>query len=153
MAASSGYFVAADIPSTLLGYPGAFNLDLTPLLGRWGEIAEVVESAVIEAGGGGRMGAWVYPLGYIQSAGLAEFGRLLAEGTATLDDTGALLESLGALSPGAKWNGSYLNDLVTGKPLRNYFLVYQDLYVFGRGYINTTGVSIPDEYYFITLGR
>jgi hypothetical protein len=146
-----GYFVEADIPSPLLGYPGAFDIDIEPFLGRWQEVLAVVEKAVIDAGGSGRMGTWAYPLGFAQTTGLVGFGKLLAEGRTKVSDINTLLECLDIVSPGASWNGSYLTDLVTGKPLRNVFLIYQDVYIFGQGYIETTKIDIPIKYYSINI--
>jgi hypothetical protein len=151
MAFYGGYFIEADIPSTLLGYPGAFNLNLNPFLGQWVYILGVVEDAVSMAGGSGRLGTWVYPLGFTQTTGLVEFARLLVEGRANIADINSLLACLGVYTPGARWNGSFINDQVTGKPLRNYFLIYQDTYIFGKGYIETTKVDIPDKFFTIKL--
>jgi hypothetical protein len=151
MAAHGGYFVEADIPSPLLGYPRAFDLDLEEHLGQWPTILDIVEKAVERAGGSGRMGTWTFPLGFIQTTGLAEFGKLLAESKTVVSDIDTLLQCLDVFSPGSRWNGSYLNDLASGKPVLNYFLIYQDTYVFGRGYIETTKVEIPDKFYAITL--
>jgi hypothetical protein len=151
VAEHGGFFVTADIPSALLGYPEAFGVDVGPYLGRWPELRTAVEEAVVSAGGGGRMGLWTYPLGFAQTAGLVEFAKRLIEGSSEVDDLKALLAILSENYPGAEWNGSLLNDMLTGKPLRNYFLVYQDVYILGRGYIPTTKVAIPDKYYAIRL--
>ncbi|MDR1658039.1 MAG: DUF3798 domain-containing protein, partial [Deltaproteobacteria bacterium] len=153
LAKEGGYFVEADIPSPLLGFPGAFNLDLEPFLGQWGLILSLVEEAVVEQGGGNRMGTWAYPLGFTQTAGLVEFGKLLTEGKAKPTDVNVILECLGVFTPGARWSGSFLNDPVTGKPMRNYFLIYQDTYIFGQGYIETTKVEIPDKYFSMKPDR
>ncbi|MDR1607407.1 MAG: DUF3798 domain-containing protein [Deltaproteobacteria bacterium] len=147
VAEKGGFFVEADIPSPLLGYPQAFSLDIEPFLGQWNLVLKKVEEAVVAAGAGGRLGAWSYPLGFSQTAGLVEFGRLLAENRALISDTPVFLETLDNLSPGSNWNGSYLNDPKSGKPWRNFFLVYQDTYVFGRGYIETTKIDVPIKYY------
>jgi hypothetical protein len=80
-----------------------------------------------------------------------EFARLLLEEKAEINDLNALLQCLGIFTPGARWNGSFLNDPLTGKPLRNYFLIYQDTYIFGKGYIETTKIKIPSKYYSIKL--
>ncbi|MDR0355837.1 MAG: DUF3798 domain-containing protein [Deltaproteobacteria bacterium] len=150
LAKYGGYFVEADIPSPLTGYPAAFDIDLEPYLGQWNVILDLVDKKVVEAGAKGRLGTWAYPLGFTQSAGLVEFGKLLAEGQTTVSDIQTLLKCLGMFSPGARWNGSFLNDSVSGKPLRNYLLVYQDTYIFGLGYMETTKVEIPDKYFAIT---
>ncbi|MDR3075988.1 MAG: hypothetical protein LBU26_01705, partial [Synergistaceae bacterium] len=64
-------------------------------------------------------------------------------------DAKALLECFGKFSPGAKWNGSYFTDTVTGKPVRNYFLIYQDTYILGRGYMGAADVEISEKYLLI----
>jgi hypothetical protein len=142
-----GYFVEADIPSPLLGFPGALDIDLEPIIGQWTLVLNTVEKAVLAAGAGGRLGTWAYPLGFSETAGLVEFGRLLAEGRATINDTPAFLACLDNLSMGASWNGSYYNDPESGKPMRNIFLVYQDTYIFGHGLIGTTKVDVPVKYF------
>ncbi|MDR1578431.1 MAG: DUF3798 domain-containing protein [Deltaproteobacteria bacterium] len=150
IALKGGIFVEADIPSLLLGYPTAFGVDIQPILGQWSLVLKTVEEAVVAAGGAGRLGTWAYPLGYSQTAGLVEFGKALADGRIAISDTQVFLEILDNLSPGARWNGSFFNDPKSGKPLRNYFLVYQDTYVFGRGYIETTKLDVPEKYYSLT---
>jgi hypothetical protein len=80
---------------------------------------------------------------------MVEFGKLVAEGRAKISDTKILLDCFGKFSPGAKWNGTYYTDAVTSKPVRNYFLIYQDTYIFGKGYMGATSVEIPEEYLLI----
>ena len=58
VAALGGYFVEADLPSPLMGYPGALGIDLSKEQGDWPAILRKVEEAVVKAGGGGRMGTW-----------------------------------------------------------------------------------------------
>jgi hypothetical protein len=149
IADSSGYFIEADIPSANLGYPPALGVDVAPFTGRWQELLHAVEAAVVARGAGGRLGTWAYPLGFTQTAGLAEFGKLLAEGRADPYDVESIIESLGLFSPGAHWSGSFLNDPATGRLVRNYLLVYQDTYIFGKGYIETTKVDVPAEYFSV----
>ncbi|MDR1164407.1 MAG: DUF3798 domain-containing protein [Deltaproteobacteria bacterium] len=151
LAERGGFFVEADIPSPLLGYPRAFKIDAQPFLGQWNLILKVVEEAVVEAGAAGRLGTWAYPMGFTQSAGLVEFGKLLAENKTTETDVNAIVDCLGIFSPGARWSGAFLNDSVTGRPMRNFFLAYQDTYILGKGYIETTKVEVPDKYYAIRL--
>ena len=55
-----GYFVEADLPSPLMGYPGAFGVDLAGDSGNWSAILKKVEAAVVKAGGKNRMGTWAY---------------------------------------------------------------------------------------------
>ena len=145
-----GYFIEADIPSPLMAYPEAFGVDLSKEVGDWPAILKKVEEAVIKAGGGGRMGTWAYSLGFCLTAGIAAFGKLIAEGKSTLTSPRDLVQCFERFSPGARWNGAFYSDLVTGKPLGNFFLVYQDTYIFGKGYMNATSVEIPDRFLFIS---
>ncbi|MDR1045432.1 MAG: DUF3798 domain-containing protein, partial [Candidatus Adiutrix sp.] len=149
IAYQGGYFIEADIPSPLLGYPEAFGLTLQDNSGGWGQVLKKIEQAATAAGADGRLGTWAHPLGFCQTAGMAEFGKLVAEGRARLSGTQTLLDCYGKFSPGAKWNGTYYMDAVTSKPIRNYFLIYQDTYVFGRGYMGATSVEIPEKYLLI----
>jgi hypothetical protein len=146
VAESGSLFIEADTPSPALGYPGAFGVEIPECSYDWQAILKEIEEAVVKAGGSGRMGTWVYSIGFNQSAAMAEFGRLLAEGKTQLSDTKTLLDCYGKFSPGAEWNGSYYMDAVTAKPLKNYFLIYQDTYIFGRGYMKTPEVEIPLKY-------
>ena len=34
----------------------------------------------------------------------------------------------------------------TGARKKNFFLVYQDTYVFGKGYMGATSVKVPEKY-------
>jgi hypothetical protein len=149
VATLGGYFIEADIPSPLLGYPEAFAINFQDSSGGWRNILNKVEQAVIAKGAGGRLGTWAHPLGFCQTAGMAEFGKLVVEGKAKLSDTKTLLRCFGQFSPGAKWNGTYYMDAVTSKPIRNCFLIYQDTYIFGRGYMDATSVEIPEKYFLI----
>ncbi|MDR3038964.1 MAG: DUF3798 domain-containing protein, partial [Candidatus Adiutrix sp.] len=146
-----GIFVEADIPSPLLGYPEAFDLDLQAEAeaGDWPALLKKVEEAADRHEAGGRLGTWAYSLGFCHTAGLAEFGKLIAEGRAGISDTKALLAGYGKFSPGAKWNGTYYMDPVTSKPIKNYLLIYQDTYIFGRGYLGAASLDIPEKYFLI----
>jgi hypothetical protein len=151
LAAFGGYFVEADLPSPLMGFPGAFGIDLQGDSGNWPAILKKVEESVVKAGAGGRMGTWAYSLGFCHTAGLAEFGKLVVEGNAKITDTKKLLECYGKFSPGAKWNGNYYVDAATKKPMRNFFLVYQDTYILGKGYLGVADVEVPEKYLNIQM--
>jgi hypothetical protein len=151
LAAYGGYFVEADLPSPLMGYPGAFGIDLQNESGDWPAILKKVEDVVVAAGAAGHMGTWAYSLGFCHTAGLAEFGKLIAEGSATIDDTDKLLESYGKFSPGAKWNGSFYVDAATGSAMDTFFLVYQDTYIFGKGYLGVADVEVPEQFLSIQM--
>ena len=146
-----GYFIEADLPSPLMGYPGALDLDLTEEAGDFEKILEKVEGAVVEKGGAERFGTWAYSYGYTVSAGLAEHARNVIIGESKLTDINDLSKAYGVFSPGAEWNGSNYTDAATGVRSDNTFLIYQDTYIFGDPghYMGTTKVKVPDNYFTI----
>jgi hypothetical protein len=61
------------------------------------------------------------------------------------------LDAFVKYSPGAEWNSSYYVD-ADDVVRENYLLVYQDTYVFGKGYLNQTSEEIPEKYYDKNIG-
>jgi hypothetical protein len=139
-------FVEPDLPSPLMGYPGAFGIDLKDEAGNWPAILKKVEDAVVEAGGSGRMGTWAYSYGWSTTCALTELGKNIVEGTATLGNMDDLWAAYAKFTPGANWNGSVYTDPNSGAGMENLILVYQDTYVFGKGYMNATGIEIPEKF-------
>lgn len=146
-----GYFIEADLPSPLMGYPGALDLDITGASGDFDEITAEVEKAVVEAGGAGRFGTWTYSYGYTVSAGLAEHARRVILGESTPCSIEDLADAYGVFSPGADWNGSGYSEPGSGTRYDNIFLIYQDTYIFGDPgyYMGTTDIEVPEEYFSI----
>jgi hypothetical protein len=139
-------FVEPDLPSPIMGYPGAFGIDLKEESGDWPAILEKVEAAVVEAGGGGRMGTWAFSYGYTATQGLVEYGKQVAEGTMDKDNLEDVLKAFSMYTPGAKWNGSLYYDKASGEDVKNHVMVYQDTYVFGQGYIGNAEEEVPEKY-------
>ncbi|MDR3076193.1 MAG: DUF3798 domain-containing protein, partial [Synergistaceae bacterium] len=146
VAARGGIFIEADLPSPFMGYHSAFRINIEDKSGDWLAVRDDIEDAVMKAGAGGRMGTWIYSIGFCQTAGLAEFGKLVTEGRAYVGDTAKLLECFGKFSPGAKWNGCNYYDAEANYEFSNFFLVYQDTYIFGKGYLGVTDVKVPEKY-------
>lgn len=146
IAEQGGYFVEADLPSPLMGYPGALGIDLSKEKGDWPAILKKVEDAVIAAGGKERMGTWAFSYGYSNSAALAEFGKRVVEGKAKLESMKDLLECYNLYTPGAKWNSSYYTDAGTGVRNKKMVFIYQDTYIFGKGYLHMNEVEVPEKY-------
>ena len=145
-----GCFIEADIPSPLMGYPGALGVDLSKEKGNWPAILKKIEEAVEAAGGKGRMGTWAFSYGYTNSAALVEFAKRILEGKAKLDSMKDLLACYNEFTPGAKWNGSYYTDAGTGVRNTKMVLVYQDTYILGRGYLGLAEVEVPEKYFSIS---
>ena len=146
IAAYGGIFVEAELPSPTMGYPGALGVEFTDdEKGNWSKILEKVEKSVIAAGGSGRMGTWTYSYSFAGVIGLTDLAiKSIESGDRdfTLDK---LLASLDTATPGSKWNGSLMKDN-KGVEVHNAFFVYQDTYIFGKGYMGTATVEIPEKY-------
>jgi hypothetical protein len=144
-----GMFVEADLPSPLMGYPGALGIDLSAEAGNFPAILKKVEDAVKEKGGAGKFGTWAFSYGFTVSAGLGEFAKRVLDGTAKVDSASDLYAALGEFTPGARWNGGYYIDANTGVRARNQLLIYMDTYIMGQGYLPTTQQTVPEKYYQI----
>ena len=146
IAANGGYFIEADVPSPTMGYPGALGIEFTDdEKGNWPKILEKVEKSVVEAGGSGRMGTWAYSYNFAGVEALTDLAiKSIESGDRdfTLDK---LLASLDVATPGAKWNGSLMKNN-NGVEVPNAFFIYQDTYVFGKGYMGVTSIEIPEKY-------
>jgi hypothetical protein len=138
-------FIEPDLPSPIMGYPGAFGIDLTAEAGDWAAILKKVEEVVVAEGGSGRMGTWAYSYNFTSTEALAEFGKRVAEGTASIDSFDDLMECYSKYTPGAEWNGSYYID-AAGVEKTNHVMLYQDTYVFGTGYLGMTDEEVPAKY-------
>ena len=139
-------FVEPDLPSPLMGYPGAFGIDLSKEAGNWPAIVKKVEAAVIKAGGKGRMGTWAYSYGWSTTCALAEYGKRIVEGKAKLYNLKDLWKCYDKFTPGAAWNGAPYFDVAKGIKNKKLTLVYQDTYVFGKGYMKATDEAVPEKY-------
>ena len=139
-------FVEPDLPSPIMGYPGAFGIDLKAEAGNWPEILKKVEATVIEKGGAKRMGTWAYSYGYSATEALTEFGKNVAEGTMKKDSKDDLMACFEKYTPGADWNGSLYFDRASNEEKKNHVMVYQDTYVFGQGYLGNTKEVVPEKY-------
>ena len=145
-----GYFVEADLPSPLMGYPGALGIDLSQEKGDWTAILKKVEEAVDKAGGKGRMGTWAFSYGYTTTAALAEFGKRVVEEKAKVDSLKDLVACYNEFTPGAKWSANYYTDAGTDVRNRKMVMVRQDTYVLGKGYLGVADVEVPEKYFKIT---
>ena len=144
-----GYFIEADLPSPLMGYPGALGIDLTEEAGDFEKILAKVEAAVVEKGGAGRFGTWAYSYGYTVSAGLAQHAMNVIDGVSELDNIDDIAKAYQEFSPKAQWNGSNYTNADTGVKMDNVFLVYQDTYIMGDpGYfMGSTEIEVPEKYF------
>ncbi|MBE6082918.1 DUF3798 domain-containing protein [Sporanaerobacter sp. PP17-6a] len=139
-------FVEPDLPSPIMGYPGAFGIDLKEEAGDWPAILKKVEDVVVEKGGAKRMGTWAYSYGYTATEALVEYGKNVVEGTMEKGSLEDVLDAFREYTPGADWNGSLYYDRVNKEDIKNHVLVYQDTYVFGQGYLGNSKEVVPEKY-------
>lgn len=146
-----GYFIEADLPSPLMGYPGALDLDFTGNSGDFKKITEDVEKAVVSGGGAGRFGTWTSSYGFTNSAGLAEHARNVILGDSKINDLNDIISAYKIYSPETEWNGSNFTNASTGEVLDNIFLIYQDTYIFGDPghYMGIAKTEVPEKYFTI----
>lgn len=150
--AYGGCFVEADLPSPLMGYPGALGVDLTKANGDFAKILATVEEAVAAKGGAGRFGTWAFSYGYASSYALAQHAMNIIESgdMDALCDIDEISDAFGGVS-NVSWNGANYTDATTGVKTDNLFLIYQDTYIMGNPgkYMGTTEVEIPEKYYTV----
>ena len=146
-------YIEPAYASPTLGYPGALGVKFEESdKGDWPKILKKVEDAVIEAGGAGRMATWAYSYPYSCVVGLGEHAKRVIEGKSELLDKNDLMDALNEATPGAEWNSSYYVDADDVK-LKNFFLIYQDSYILGKGYLKMTSEVIPEKYYDKNIGK
>jgi len=147
--AYGGYFIEADLPSPLMGYPGALGLDLSAQQGDSEAILKAVEAAVVAKGGAGRFGTWAFSYGIATTDGLTQHAINVVNGESELLKLSDIMKAYGKFTPGAEWNGSFYSDTSTGVRAKNHILIYQDTYIMGKGFMGTPSVTIPDKYFLI----
>ena len=143
-----GYFIEADLPSPLMGYPEALGgVDTTAEAGDFDAILKKIESEVIAQGGEGKFGTWACSWGYTLSYGLGQYAINILEGKAKLQDANDISVAFKEVS-GVDWAGSSYID-ATGVKWDSIILLFQDTYIFGKGFMGVTNVDIPEKYYTI----
>ncbi|WP_312938960.1 DUF3798 domain-containing protein [Oscillibacter sp.] len=146
-----GYFIEADLPSPLLGYPGALGIDLTAEAGDFEKILAKVESTINDKGGAGHFGTWAYSYGYTTTAGLAQHALNVINGESELCDIDDIAKAYQSFSPKAEWSGSSYTNVETGAKAENVFLVYQDTYIMGDPghFMGNAQVEVPEKYFTV----
>ena len=144
-----GYFIEADLPSPLMGYPGALGIDLSEESGNFPAILKKVESTIVEDGGAGRFGTWAYSYGYTTTAGLGQHAINVLNGDSELLKLSDIMRAYSKYTGDAKWNGAFYTDSNTGIKTKNLVLIYQDTYIMGKGYMGTPELEIPEKYYTV----
>ncbi|MFR8927405.1 DUF3798 domain-containing protein [Peptoniphilus senegalensis] len=146
VAAGGAIFVEQDLPSPIMGYPKAFSVDIQKMAGDWQAINAAVEKVVIEKGGDKRMGTWAYSLGYSLTLGSLDHVMDVLKGQSELLNQDQIVASIEKYTEGAKWMVENYIDRSSGEKKENHFLLSQDTYVYGRGYLGMDKVEVPEKY-------
>lgn len=146
VAAGGAIFVEQDLPSPIMGYPKAFSVDIKDMAGDWQAINAAVEKAVIAKGGDKRMGTWAYSLGYSLTLGSLDHVMDVLKGQGELLNKEQIVNSIQKYTEGAKWMAENYIDRASGETKENHFLLSQDTYVYGRGYLGMDKVKVPEKY-------
>jgi len=147
-----GYFIEADLPSPLMGYPDALGVEFKDEdMTNYEYLLKSVEDAIVEKGGEGRFGTWAYSYLFSLVAGLTEHAMNVIDGNSELTEIDDISDALAVYSPGAEWNGSYYTDANTGVKTENYMLIYQDTYIMGNPghYMGNADVEVPEKYFTV----
>ena len=147
-----GYFIEADLPSPLMGYPDALGVEFKDEdMTNYEYLLKSVEEAIVAKGGAGRFGTWAYSYLFSLVAGLTEHAINVIDGKAELTEIDDIADALAVYSPGAEWNGSYYTDANTGVKTENYMLIYQDTYIMGDPghYMGNAEVEVPEKYFTV----
>ena len=147
-----GYFIEADLPSPLMGYPDALGVEFSDEdMTNYEYLLKSVEDAIVAKGGAGRFGTWAYSYLFSLVAGLTEHAMNVIDGESELTEIDDIADALAVYSPGAEWNGSYYTDANTGVKSENYMLIYQDTYIMGDPghYMGNADVEVPEKYFTV----
>lgn len=147
-----GIFVEASLPSPLLGYPGALGVDLSKEKGNFPAIMKKLEEVIVAKGGAGRLGTWAYSFGYSATAGLTEHAIRCIKGESKVLNINDIFSAFAKFTPGAKWGGAWYTDASTGQRVKNFLLLLQDTYVFGKGFMKAAELEVPEKYFKISSG-
>lgn len=153
IAAGGAIFVEQDLPSPIMGYPGAFSINLKEEAGNWPAINKKVEETVVNAGGSGRMGTWAYSLGYTSTLAAIDIAKGAIEGNLELTKLEDLEKTLGDNSEAGIWIATNYVDRNSGEAVPNHVLISQDTYVYGQGYLGMSKVEVPEKYQKLNVSK
>jgi hypothetical protein len=147
-----GVMVEASLPSPLLGFPGALGIDLKAEQGNFPAIMDKIEKVIVAKGAAGRLGTWRWSFQYSDTVGLVQHAMNVVDGKSQMTNLADIFKAFGQYTPGTKWAGSYYIDGSTGVKVNNFVMLLQDTYIFGKGYIHSADVKVPEKYLKISSG-
>jgi hypothetical protein len=143
-----GMVVDAAGAASAGAYAAALGVDLSSAKGDSKKERALVEAAAAAVGMKGRLGLWDAADGDACVAGLSEFATRVIKGTAKKDEIKDLTAALDART-GSAWIADYDVDSSTGVKSANRILVRQDIYLLGKGYLQSALQQVPSKYLYI----
>jgi hypothetical protein len=134
-------------PSLLVDFPALVGYDPRPDSGNYAKILKRAERAAIEAGEAGRLGTWALPPGYALTALGAEMAEAALKKRGSVKDAKLLQEKTALILSGTKFALTRRLDPATGVKASNHFLLREDIYVLGKGYLPASQTETPPKYY------
>jgi hypothetical protein len=144
--AGGGFVVDAAGESTRAAYAAALGLDLSSAKGQAKKELRLIGDAVAALGYRGRFGLWDASYAEASVEGLGEFAMRVCKGVAKKEELKDFLAALDARSAGAAWLADYDVDPDTGVRSANRILIRQDVYVLGKGYLQSALRAVPPKY-------
>jgi hypothetical protein len=144
--AGGGIVVDAAAEATRAAYASALGLDLSSAKGDPKRELRLLEAAAAGLGEGGRLGVWDAGYAEASARGLGEYAMRVCSGAARKDELKDLVAALDARSGGAAWLADYDVDPDTGVRSANRVLLRQDVYVLGKGYLQSALQVVPSKY-------
>ena len=133
-------FVEQDLPSPILGYKEALDIkddaDNIDILRK--------EEMLLYKKNPDRMGTWVYSYGSSTTELLVELAMRCIKGEIDKPDIKNVRQIFEEINPDVSWKADYYVDGKSGKEVSNHILVYQDTYIFGKGFSNIADSIIPN---------
>ncbi len=133
-------------------YPGSFLMEHPELAGAAPPVADPasvlasLEKAIGLQGGSGRLVLPGYPEGAALEAAVILSLQQSIQNKTGKPDSAQFHVFLRQVTSNISWRVDYSMDRQTGVRSRNHLLVFQDLYLIGRGYLPFTKGTIPDGY-------
>jgi hypothetical protein len=150
--AGGGMVVDAAGEGTRAAYAAALGLDLSSAKGDPKKELRLLEAAVSSLGERGRFGLWDAACAEASVRGLGEFAMRVSADSARKDELKDLLAALDARARGAAWLADYDIDSDTGVRSANRILIRQDVYVLGKGYLQSALQVVPSKYPLMKTG-
>lgn len=141
---NGGYFIEADLPSSVLEYPKALGIEVNKKK-KYNVLVKDIEDKVLEKNEPYKIGTLVFSYNYIVSLAIGNYLIDLIDKKSEPIDFKEVVFALEKETEEVGWNGLKSVNR-KGEEIVNSFSLYQDIYVYGHGYLYVTDLEIPKKY-------